>query len=55
MHGYTNICGESSSLIDLRKSIDVIRFFNTEKPEIVINAAATVGGILANNKYPYNF
>ena len=34
---------------------DVIKFFNTEKPEIVINAAATVGGILANNKYPYNF
>ena len=54
-HGYTNICGESSSLIDLRKSNDVIKFFNTEKPEIVINAAATVGGILANNKYPYNF
>ena len=30
-------------------------FYNIEKPEVVIDAAAKVGGILANNDYPYQF
>ncbi|MFN3940808.1 MAG: GDP-L-fucose synthase family protein, partial [Chitinophagales bacterium] len=34
---------------------DVIAFFEDQKPDIVIDAAARVGGILANNNYPYQF
>ena len=53
--GYTNIIGKSSSELDLRDQKAVTDFFLTEKPEIVIDAAARVGGILANNDFPYQF
>ena len=53
--GYTNLVGMSSKALDLRKQIDVQRFFESEQPEVVIDAAARVGGILANNNYPYQF
>ena len=53
--GYTNIIGKSSSELDLRDQKAVNDFFLTEKPEIVIDAAARVGGILANNDFPYQF
>jgi GDP-L-fucose synthase len=53
--GYTNIIGKSSSELDLREQKAVNDFFLTEKPEIVIDAAARVGGILANNDFPYQF
>lgn len=53
--GYTNLIGKSSSELDLRSQTDVEVFFQVEKPEIVIDAAARVGGILANNNFPYQF
>lgn len=54
-NGYTNLIGRSSSDLDLRNQAAVNEFFKTEQPDIVIDAAARVGGILANNDYPYNF
>jgi len=53
--GYTNLIGRTSKELDLRNQSDVNDFFAQEKPDIVIDAAALVGGILANNDYPYNF
>lgn len=37
------------------KQTAVTDFFNKEKPEVVIDAAARVGVIIAKNDYPYNF
>jgi GDP-L-fucose synthase len=53
--GYTNLIGLSSSELDLRNQQAVSDFFQSEKPDIVIDAAARVGGILANSNYPYQF
>jgi GDP-L-fucose synthase len=53
--GYTNLLGKTSSELDLRNQQEVTNFYATEKPEVVIDAAAKVGGILANNDYPYPF
>ena len=53
--GYTNLLGKKSSELDLRNQQAVNDFYNQEKPEVVIDAAAKVGGILANNDYPYQF
>ena len=53
--GYTNLIGKTSRELDLRNQQQVQEFFNTEKPDVVIDAAARVGGILANNNYPYTF
>ena len=53
--GYNNLVGKSSSELDLRNQAEVENFFNNEKPEVVIDAAAQVGGILANSSYPYDF
>ncbi len=53
--GYENLIGKSSKELDLRNQEAVNDFFNTEKPDVVIDAAARVGGILANNNYPYQF
>ena len=53
--GFTNLIGRTSSELDLRNQQEVARFFEVEKPEVVIDAAARVGGILANNTYPYQF
>lgn len=53
--GYTNLIGKSSSELDLRQQSAVQTFYASEKPEVVIDAAARVGGILANNNYPYQF
>ena len=54
-NGYTNLLGKTSSELDLRNQQAVNDFYNQEKPEVVIDAAAKVGGILANNDYPYPF
>jgi GDP-L-fucose synthase len=48
--GYKNLVGKTSSELDLRNQQAVKDFFVFEKPEIVIDAAARVGGILANTK-----
>lgn len=53
--GYTNLIGRTSQELDLRNQQQVQEFFKTEQPEVVIDAAARVGGILANNNYPYTF
>jgi len=53
--GYTNVLGKTSTELDLRDQAAVANFFEIEKPEVVIDAAARVGGILANNEYPYQF
>ncbi len=53
--GYTNLLGKTSKDLDLRDQKAVSNFFENEKPEVVIDAAARVGGILANKDYPYQF
>ena len=53
--GYSNLIGKKSTEIDLTNQNDVSYFFEKEKPELVIDAAAKVGGILANNDFPYQF
>ena len=53
--GYYNLIGRTSIELDLRSQKDVTKFFNLERPEVVINAAAKVGGILANKSFPYQF
>jgi GDP-L-fucose synthase len=53
--GYTNLIGKTSKELDLRNQQAVLDFYNRERPEVVIDAAAKVGGILANNNFPYQF
>ena len=53
--GYTNLIGASSATLDLRNQQAVNQFFEQEKPAVIIDAAAKVGGILANNDFPYQF
>jgi len=53
--GYKNIVTRTSSELDLRNQKAVNDFFEKEKPEYVILAAAKVGGIHANNTYRAEF
>jgi len=53
--GYTNLIGKTSKELDLRNQQAVSDFYEKEQPEVVIDAAAKVGGILANNDHPYQF
>jgi GDP-L-fucose synthase len=53
--GYKNILTRISSELDLRNQHDVNEFFEKEKPEYVILAAAKVGGIHSNNTYRAEF
>ena len=53
--GYKNLIGKSSKELDLKDQQATSQFFKEEKPEVVIDAAAKVGGIWANNQYPYEF
>ena len=53
--GYTNIVTRTHAELDLTNQLTVANFFNLEKPEYVILAAAKVGGIHANNTYPAVF
>ncbi len=53
--GYANLMGKTSAELDLKNQQAVIDFFDSEKPEAVIDAAARVGGILANNDFLYQF
>ena len=46
--GYKNIIGKTSNELDLRDQKAVENFIKTEKPDAIIDAAAKVGGILAN-------
>lgn len=49
------LLGRTSQELDLRNQQVVKDFLNHEKPDVIIDAAARVGGILANNNYPYQF
>ena len=53
--GYSNLIGKSSQELDLRNMKEVSEFYAEVNPQVVIDAAARVGGILANNDYPYQF
>ena len=53
--GYSNIVTRTSSELDLRNQQAVNVFFEKEKPEYVILAAAKVGGIHANNTFKAEF
>lgn len=53
--GFTNIIGKTSKELDLRDQLQVESFIREENPDIIIDAAAKVGGILANDSYPYEF
>ena len=53
--GYENVVVRKSSELDLRDQKQVSNFFNKEKPDIVVLAAAKVGGIHANNTFRGEF
>lgn len=53
--GYNNLLLKNYPGLNLIRQSEVDDFFATEKPEIVIAAAAKVGGILANNTYRADF
>ena len=53
--GYTNLIGATHQELDLLDGVSVKAFFDKEKPEYVILAAAHVGGIIANNTYRADF
>jgi GDP-L-fucose synthase len=53
--GYDKLIHQTSSELDLRNQKAVNNYLEAEKPDVVIIAAARVGGILANDKYPYQF
>lgn len=49
------ILARSSEQLDLRDQVETRKFMKNERPDIVILAAARVGGIHANNSYPAQF
>ena len=53
--GYTNLTGRSHKELDLLDGVAVKDFFDQERPEYVILAAAHVGGIMANSTYRADF
>ncbi|WP_435302850.1 GDP-L-fucose synthase family protein [Flavobacterium aestuarii] len=53
--GYSNLIGASSRELDLRKQKAVRDYLRKTKPDVIIDAAAKVGGILANRDFPYQF
>jgi GDP-L-fucose synthase len=53
--GLTNLVTRTSAELDLRDQAAVRAFFAEERPEVVVLAAAKVGGILANSTYPAQF
>ena len=53
--GYSNIITRTHADLDLMDQAGVRKFFEQEKPEYVLLAAAKVGGILANDTYPAEF
>ena len=53
--GYGNLVGRSHAELDLMDPVAVREFFDEEKPEVVVLAAAKVGGIMANSTAPADF
>ncbi len=53
--GYENLVVRNRSEIDLTNQQETKNFIQNEKIDVIIDAAAKVGGILANETYPYDF
>ncbi len=53
--GYNNLVGRSHKELDLTDQVAVRKFFDEEKPDAVVLAAAFVGGIMANMLYRADF
>ena len=53
--GYTNLVGRTHKELDLLDGVAVRQFFDQERPEAVVLAAAHVGGIMANLRYRADF
>jgi GDP-L-fucose synthase len=53
--GYSNVVGWSSSELDLNNRDAAMDAVNSAKPDVVVVAAAKVGGIMANATYPVEF
>ncbi len=53
--GYKNIITSSKDKLDLRNQKKVFEFIKKKQPEFIINAAASVGGIAANNTFKADF
>lgn len=53
--GFTDLVGATSDEVDLRDRSAAHDFMLSRKPDVVIDAAARVGGIMANNSYPAEF
>ena len=53
--GYSNLVGRTHAELDLMDGVAVREFFDAEQPEVVVLAAAHVGGIMANLKYRADF
>lgn len=55
LEGSYYLLGTSSKELDLRNQEAVSQYIKDIRPDVVIDAAARVGGILANDQYPYQF
>lgn len=53
--GYTRILTRTRAELDLLDRAEVRSFFETERPRLVVDAAAKVGGIIANSEQPVEF
>lgn len=53
--GYTNVIGRTHQELELTDQAAVRAFFEAERPDVVVLAAAKVGGINANNTAPADF
>jgi GDP-L-fucose synthase len=53
--GFNNLLTKSSTDLNLRNQAEVNSFFDFEKPDVVVLAAAKVGGIIANNNFRAEF
>ena len=53
--GFTDLVGRTSGELDLRDRDATFAFFEQTRPQVVVDAAARVGGILANDTYPADF
>jgi GDP-L-fucose synthase len=53
--GYSNLLTRTRAEVDLRQRDSVQKFFAEQRPQVVVVAAAKVGGIKANNDFPVEF
>ena len=53
--GYNNLIGRSHKELDLTNQAEVTKFFDEQRPDAVVLAAAFVGGIMANSLYRAGF